>query len=104
VAAASGGGIDVGVVVDAVDPEPEDPEEVVADAVEEIRRVLERDGQAKFRDLTSGVEDRLSVVVRFLAVLELLKQGLADVVQASTLGDVGISWTGDSSWTGDAEQ
>jgi segregation and condensation protein A len=34
------------------------------------------------------------VVVRFLAVLELCKQGLVDLDQPSTFGDLTITWLG----------
>ena len=62
----------------------------VAELIEELTSV----GRATFRRLTLGVDDRLELVVRFLAVLELVKQGLADVEQATTFGDIVISWTG----------
>ena len=66
----------------------------VGDAVAELIGVLTSSGQATFRRLTTGIDDRLELVVRFLAVLELVKQGLADVQQATTFGDIVISWTG----------
>lgn len=66
----------------------------VGDAVAELIGELTSSGQATFRRLTIGIDDRLELVVRFLAVLELVKQGLADVEQATTFGDIVISWTG----------
>lgn len=66
----------------------------VGDAVAELIGELTSSGQATFRRLTTGIDDRLELVVRFLAVLELIKQGLADVEQATTFGDIVISWTG----------
>ena len=66
----------------------------VGDAVAELIEELTRAGRATFRRLTAGIDDRLELVVRFLAVLELVKQGLADVQQAITFGDIVISWTG----------
>ena len=66
----------------------------VGDAVAELIGELTSSGQATFRRLTIGIDDRLELVVRFLAVLELIKQGLADVQQATTFGDIVISWTG----------
>ena len=66
----------------------------VGDAVAELIEELTNHGQATFRRLTEGIDDRLELVVRFLAVLELVKQGLADVQQAITFGDIVISWTG----------
>jgi segregation and condensation protein A len=49
-----------------------------------------------FRELTSSLVDRLEVVVRFLAVLELFKQGLVDIDQPVTFGDIGVEWVGDA--------
>ncbi len=66
----------------------------VGDAVAELIEALSDQQQATFRRLTEGIDDRLELVVRFLAVLELVKQGLADVQQAITFGDIVISWTG----------
>ena len=66
----------------------------VGDAVAELIEELTRAGRATFRRLTVGIDDRIGLVVRFLAVLELVKQGLADVQQATTFGDIVISWTG----------
>ena len=66
----------------------------VGDAVAELIELLAGQRRATFRDLTTGVDDRLEVVVHFLAVLELIKQGLAEVEQATTFGDIVVSWTG----------
>ena len=68
----------------------------VGDAVAELIEELNKQRRATFRRLTAGIDDRLELVVRFLAVLELVKQGLADVQQAVTFGDIVISWTGDA--------
>ena len=51
----------------------------VAELVEELARTE----RVTFRRLTSGIDDRIGLVVRFLALLELVKQGLADVEQAN---------------------
>jgi segregation and condensation protein A len=48
-----------------------------------------------FRALTEGVADRLEVIVRFLAILELYKQGLVEIDQADTFGDLQVSWVPD---------
>ena len=66
----------------------------VGDAVADLIEELTIHQRATFRRLTEGIDDRLELVVRFLAVLELVKQGLADVQQATTFGDIVISWTG----------
>jgi len=66
----------------------------VAEAVEEMIDELPRVGRITFRDLTSGLVDRIEVVVRFLAVLELFKQGALDLEQAASFGDISIVWLG----------
>jgi len=47
-----------------------------------------------FRELTHALVDRLEIVVRFLAVLELYKQGLIDIDQFTNFGDITIRWIG----------
>ncbi|MDQ6696403.1 MAG: segregation/condensation protein A [Actinomycetota bacterium] len=66
----------------------------VTDAVEELIDELPRIGRITFRDLTGALVERLEVVVRFLAVLELFKQGMIDLEQADTFGDIMICWLG----------
>ncbi|WCO69140.1 segregation/condensation protein A [Iamia majanohamensis] len=66
----------------------------VADAVAELVDELPRVGRIGFRALTAALVDRIEVVVRFLAVLELCKQGLVDLDQAERFGDIRISWVG----------
>ncbi len=70
----------------------------VADAVEELVDELPRVGRIGFRALTASLVERLEVVVRFLAVLELFKQGLVDVVQPTTFGEIDIVWLGASGY------
>jgi len=64
----------------------------VAEAVEELADELPRSGSITFRRLTTGLVDRIEVVVRFLAVLELFKQGLIDLDQAANFGEIQIRW------------
>jgi segregation and condensation protein A len=52
-----------------------------------------------FRELTGGLVERLEIVVRFLAILEMYKQGLIELDQFDSFGDITITWTG-----GDVEQ
>ena len=74
----------------------------VIDAVADLCVELPRRGAVSFRELTSSLVDRLDVVVHFLAVLELFKQGLVDLHQPQTFGDIRISWiAGDSDALGD---
>lgn len=68
----------------------------VGDAVEHLVARLPGAGVLTFRALTDGLGDRLEVIVRFLAVLELYKQGLVEIDQATTFGDLQVSWVADS--------
>ena len=65
----------------------------VAEAIVELADELPRLGKTTFRALTSSFVDRLEVVVRFLALLELYKQGYVDLGQASNFGEIEIEWT-----------
>ncbi len=67
----------------------------VADAVEELLDELPRARRISFRRLTAQLVERLEVIVRFLALLELFKQGLVDLVQAERFGDITVEWLGD---------
>jgi segregation and condensation protein A len=66
----------------------------VADAVVELLDELPRVGRITFRRLTEALAERLEVIVRFLAVLELYKQGLVDLEQATNFGALHIIWLG----------
>jgi len=66
----------------------------VADTVAELAASLPAMGRVSFRRLTEGLAVRLEVIVRFLAVLELYKQGRIEVEQAETFGDLVVEWTG----------
>jgi segregation and condensation protein A len=67
----------------------------VADAVAELVDELPRVGRISFRRLTSGLVERLEVIVRFLALLELFKQGTVDLDQTEAFGDIEVVWLGD---------
>ena len=64
----------------------------VADAVAELVDELPRTGRVTFARLTAALVERLEVIVRFLAVLELFKQGLVELDQADRFGDIVIEW------------
>ena len=66
----------------------------VTEAVEELVDELPRSGRVTFRRLTESFVERLEVVVRFLAVLELFKQGLVELDQPAAFGDIEIVWVG----------
>ena len=66
----------------------------VTDAVAELMRDLPTVGRCSFRALTAGVVERLQVIVRFLAVLELFKDGLVELEQLSSFGEIEVVWIG----------
>lgn len=68
----------------------------VGDALVEMLRVLPTLGRTTFRDLTSAIADRIEVVVRFLAILELFKQGRVDLSQRDRFGEIEVEWVGGS--------
>jgi segregation and condensation protein A len=49
---------------------------------------------ASFRELVADCEDRIHVVVRFLAILELYREGKVELQQAATFGEIEVEWTG----------
>ncbi len=66
----------------------------VADAVTELLDELPRVGRISFRRLTSGLVERLEVIVRFLALLELFKQGVIELDQDEQFSEIEVLWTG----------
>ena len=67
----------------------------VADAVAELIDELPRVGRISFRRLTADLGDRIEVIVRFLALLELFKQGAVDLDQPERFGDIEVVWSAD---------
>lgn len=67
----------------------------VADAVAELLDELPRAGKISFRRLTAQFADRIDVIVRFLALLELFKQGAVELDQSERFGDIEVLWTED---------
>jgi segregation and condensation protein A len=51
-------------------------------------------GLASFRDLVADCEERIQVVVRFLALLDLYREGKVDLAQAETFGEISVRWEG----------
>ncbi len=64
----------------------------VADAVAELIDELPRVGRISFRRLTADLAERIEVIVRFLAVLELFKQGYVELDQVERFGDIEVVW------------
>lgn len=67
----------------------------VADALAELVDELPRVRRITFRRLTSDLVDRIEIIVRFLALLELFKQGYLEIEQSEKFGDIDIVWIGD---------
>jgi segregation and condensation protein A len=61
--------------------------------VEQLRRA----GVASFRALIADAESTLVVVARFLALLELYREGVVRFEQMVSLGELQITWTGSAS-------
>jgi segregation and condensation protein A len=64
---------------------------------EESKRVVQalRAGKSvSFRNLISDADNTLVVVARFLALLDLYRQGVLRFEQVIALGELQISWTG----------
>jgi segregation and condensation protein A len=66
----------------------------VAEAVEELMEDIARVGSTSFRALTTGLVERLEIIVRFLAILEMFKQGFIELDQINRFGDITVQWTG----------
>jgi segregation and condensation protein A len=69
----------------------------MVNVAEESRRVVEalRHGKSvSFRNLIADAETTLVVVARFLALLDLYRQGVLRFDQVIALGELQISWTG----------
>jgi segregation and condensation protein A len=75
----------------------------VSEAVVELADELPRVGRIGFRELTAQLVERLEVVVRFLALLELFKQGLVELAQPLAHGDILIVWTGTRAGSADLD-
>ena len=58
-----------------------------------VARLKER-GEASFQELVADTEDTLTVVARFLALLELYREKAVALDQETALGDLLVRWTG----------
>lgn len=66
----------------------------VDEAARTVAERLGRIGAARFRELVADCEDRIHVVVRFLALLELYREGKVELAQAETFGEIEVRWRG----------
>ncbi len=73
----------------------------VTDAVDALVQALPRAGTGTFRELTAHLEERLEVIVWFLAALELYKDGRVELEQFERFGELRITWLGERHDEGD---
>jgi segregation and condensation protein A len=69
-------------------------EVTVAEVVEALCASLPWSSPTSFRALTMAADTRMEVVVHFLGLLELYKQGLVELEQVTTFGELRVLWTG----------
>ncbi len=70
------------------------PKVSVAEQAEIVVGRLRAAGTVTFRSLIADAEERLVVVARFLALLELARQRAVSFEQLTALGELTIRWTG----------
>jgi segregation and condensation protein A len=67
----------------------------MAEAMSAVERRIEDFGRsASFRDLVADCEERIQIVVRFLALLELYRDGRVELHQGDTFGEIRVEWQG----------
>ncbi|MGH3991742.1 MAG: segregation and condensation protein A, partial [Pseudonocardiaceae bacterium] len=59
-----------------------------------LRTRLARAGGGSFRDLVADCEHTLEVVARFLALLDLYREGVLAFDQVDALGELHVRWVG----------
>jgi segregation and condensation protein A len=64
------------------------------EAMAAVTSALGPSGKARFRELVADCEERIHVVVRFLALLELYRAGKVELAQAETFGEIEVEWRG----------
>jgi segregation and condensation protein A len=67
----------------------------VRDAILEVAGSLRTQGRTSFDRLCPSGLARIEVIVRFLALLELVKAGAVEIVQGDRFGDIVAAWSGD---------
>ncbi len=76
----------------------------VAETVQQMAAELPRRGRTTFRAMTEHLTERLEVIVHFLALLELYKQGYIELDQFENFGELQILWVGGSDDTIDLRE
>jgi segregation and condensation protein A len=75
----------------------------VAEAAAALVESLPRAGLTTFRQLAAPLQHRLEVIVCFLALLELFKQGLVDLRQDGNFAELRVEWVGPDDSGGPAD-
>ncbi len=70
-------------------PEP-DTAVTLQECIQRVREALQTRGRVPFSELMEQCRDRLEVILTFLAVLELLRQGVLDAHQEEAFGEIWI--------------
>lgn len=65
----------------------------VAERVAQLSETLPRTGETSFVSLCAGMVERLEVIVTFLALLELFKQGAVEIAQFDRFGEISVRWS-----------
>ena len=73
----------------------------VAEAVNGLMTSLPSLGGMTFRQMVRDLVERLDIIVHFLAILEMYKQGYVEIDQTDKLGDIHVEWTGRGPELGD---
>ena len=68
----------------------------VAEQAGKVVEMLRKAGRVTFRSLVSDASSTLVVVARFLALLELYREGVVRFEQVISLGELQITWVGSS--------
>ncbi|MGW0466227.1 segregation/condensation protein A [Streptomyces sp. NPDC003027] len=66
----------------------------VREQAEVVVALLKERGTVTFRELAQGAEDTLTVVARFLALLELYRERAIALEQQDALGELTVTWAG----------
>jgi segregation and condensation protein A len=64
----------------------------LAEALRAVEDRLMVRPESRFRDLVEECRDRIEVVVRFLALLELYREGKVELSQATVFGEIEVTW------------
>jgi segregation and condensation protein A len=61
------------------------------DKIEELKKSLQKRVETSFRELNSSAENKIEIIVAFLAMLEMVKQRIIDVEQNELFDDIKIA-------------